>query len=93
MLNQPGVTMENFRFVLGVSNPSAHRETVVEVPTVMAPPRGLSKDPVRLGLDQAPTSVVRSTSPLKGVLFYGGVVGWRMARQRGDIGLLVYVWQ
>ncbi|KAJ7768102.1 P-loop containing nucleoside triphosphate hydrolase protein [Mycena maculata] len=29
-----GVTMDNFRFALGTSNPSALRETVVEVPTV-----------------------------------------------------------
>jgi transitional endoplasmic reticulum ATPase len=28
------VTMDNFRFTLGTSNPSALRETVVEVPTV-----------------------------------------------------------
>jgi len=71
VLDQPGVTIEDFRFALGVSNPSALRETVVEVPTVMAPPRGRSKDSMRLGHDQAPTSVVRSTSPSKGVLFYG----------------------
>jgi transitional endoplasmic reticulum ATPase len=29
-----GVTMENMRFALGTSNPSALRETVVQVPTV-----------------------------------------------------------
>ncbi|KAJ3524955.1 hypothetical protein NMY22_g10777 [Coprinellus aureogranulatus] len=34
VLDSLGVTMENFRFALGVSNPSALRETVVEVPTV-----------------------------------------------------------
>ncbi|KAF6753497.1 hypothetical protein DFP72DRAFT_849124 [Ephemerocybe angulata] len=33
-LDSLGVTMDNFRFALGVSNPSALRETVVEVPTV-----------------------------------------------------------
>ncbi|EJD41626.1 AAA-domain-containing protein [Auricularia subglabra TFB-10046 SS5] len=34
VLDALGVTMDNFRFVLGVSSPSALRETVVEVPTV-----------------------------------------------------------
>merc|ERR1712130_111994 len=33
VLDSLGVTMENFRFALGVSNPSALCETVVEVPT------------------------------------------------------------
>ena len=33
-LDSLGVTMENMRFALGTSNPSALRETVVEVPTV-----------------------------------------------------------
>jgi transitional endoplasmic reticulum ATPase len=34
VLDSLGVTMENFRFALGTSNPSALRETVVEIPTV-----------------------------------------------------------
>ncbi|RPD54159.1 hypothetical protein L227DRAFT_567455 [Lentinus tigrinus ALCF2SS1-6] len=34
VLDLLGVTMENFRFALGASNPSALRKTVVEVPTV-----------------------------------------------------------
>ncbi|WVO14784.1 hypothetical protein L204_102422 [Cryptococcus depauperatus] len=33
VLDSLGVTMENFRFALGVNNPSALRETVVEIPT------------------------------------------------------------
>ena len=33
-LDSLGITMENFRFALGTSNPSALCETVVEVPTV-----------------------------------------------------------
>ena len=33
VLDALGVTMENFRFALGTSNPSALRETVVEIPT------------------------------------------------------------
>src|SRR5271156_435183 len=34
VLDSLGVTMDNFRFALGASNPSALRETVVEVPNV-----------------------------------------------------------
>ncbi|KAK6984263.1 transitional endoplasmic reticulum ATPase TER94 [Favolaschia claudopus] len=34
VLHSLGVNMDNFRFALGTSNPSALRETVVEVPTV-----------------------------------------------------------
>ena len=34
VLDSLSVTMENMRFALGISNPSALRETVVEVPTV-----------------------------------------------------------
>src|SRR5882757_1094496 len=34
VLDSLGVTMDNFRFALGISNPSALRETIVEVPTV-----------------------------------------------------------
>jgi transitional endoplasmic reticulum ATPase len=34
VLDMLAVTMENFRFALGVSNPSALRETVVEIPNV-----------------------------------------------------------
>ncbi|KIM77417.1 hypothetical protein PILCRDRAFT_12055 [Piloderma croceum F 1598] len=34
LLDSLGVTMENMRFALGTSNPSALRETVVKVPTV-----------------------------------------------------------
>ncbi len=34
VLDSLGVTIENLRFALGTSNPSALRETVVEVPTV-----------------------------------------------------------
>ena len=34
VLDSLGVTMENLRFTLGSSNPSALRETVIEAPTV-----------------------------------------------------------
>ena len=34
VLNSLAVTMENFRFAMGKSTPSAIRETVVEVPNV-----------------------------------------------------------
>jgi transitional endoplasmic reticulum ATPase len=34
VLHSLSVTMDNFRFAIGTSNPSALRETVVEVPTI-----------------------------------------------------------
>jgi transitional endoplasmic reticulum ATPase len=34
VLDSPGVMMENMRFALGASSPSALRETVVKVPTI-----------------------------------------------------------
>ena len=70
--------MENFRFALGVSNPSALRETVVEVPTVTwADIGGLEK--VKLELQETvsypvehPEKFIKyGMSPSKGVLFYG----------------------
>lgn len=78
VLDALGVTMENFRFALGVSNPSALRETVVEVPTVTwADIGGLEK--VKLELQETvsypvehPEKFIKyGMSPSKGVLFYG----------------------
>lgn len=34
VLNSLAVTMDNFRFAMGTTNPSALRETVVEIPSV-----------------------------------------------------------
>ncbi|KAF7299352.1 AAA ATPase [Mycena indigotica] len=58
VLDSLGVTMDNFRFALGISNPTALRETVVEVPTVKWDEiGGLGK--VKLELVQCPRRTSR----------------------------------
>lgn len=79
VLDSLGVTMDNFRFALGVSNPSALREVaVVEVPNVRWEDIG--------GLEEVKKELIESVqypvehpekflkfglSPSRGVLFYG----------------------
>jgi SpoVK/Ycf46/Vps4 family AAA+-type ATPase len=78
VLDALGVTMENFRFALGVSNPSALRETVVEVPNVTWDDIG-GLDKVKIELQETiqypvehPEKFLKyGMSPSKGVLFYG----------------------
>ncbi|KAF9026330.1 AAA-domain-containing protein [Hymenopellis radicata] len=78
VLDSLGVTMDNFRFALGTSNPSALRETVVEVPTVTWDDVG-GLDKVKLELQETvqypvdhPEKFIKyGMSPSKGVLFYG----------------------
>jgi transitional endoplasmic reticulum ATPase len=78
VLDSLGVTMENFRFALGTSNPSALRETVVEVPTTTWDDIG-GLDKVKLELQETvqypvdhPEKFIKyGMSPSKGVLFYG----------------------
>jgi transitional endoplasmic reticulum ATPase len=78
VLDSLGVTMENFRFALGASNPSALRETAVEVPTVTWDDIG-GLDKVKLELQETvqypvehPEKFLKyGMSPSKGVLFYG----------------------
>jgi transitional endoplasmic reticulum ATPase len=78
VLDSLGVTMDNFRFALGTSNPSALRETVVEVPTVTWDDVG-GLDKVKLELQETvqypvehPEKFLKyGMSPSKGVLFYG----------------------
>ncbi|KAK0526478.1 AAA ATPase cdc48 [Tilletia horrida] len=78
VLDSLGVTMDNFRFALGVSNPSALRETVVEVPTVTWNDIG-GLDKVKQELQETVSYPVEhpekflkyGMSPSKGVLFYG----------------------
>ena len=78
ILDSLGVTMENFRFALGTSNPSALRETVVEVPTVKWEDiGGLDKvkqelqETVQYPVEHPDKFLKYGMSPSKGVLFYG----------------------
>lgn len=78
VLDSLGVTLENFRFTLGTSEPSALRETVVEVPTVTWDDVcGLDKvklelqETVRYPVDHPEKFIKYGMSPSKGVLFYG----------------------
>ncbi len=78
VLDSLGVTMDNFRFALGTSNPSALRETVVEVPTLTWDDiGGLDKvkqelqDSVQYPVEHPEKFLKYSMSPSKGVLFYG----------------------
>ncbi|RKP09336.1 transitional endoplasmic reticulum ATPase [Thamnocephalis sphaerospora] len=78
VLDSLAVTMENFRFALGASNPSALRETVVEVPTTRwADIGGLEKvkqelqETVQYPVEHPDKFLKFGMSPSKGVLFYG----------------------
>ncbi|KAJ6514244.1 hypothetical protein C8R47DRAFT_1206616 [Mycena vitilis] len=78
VLDSLGVTMDNFRFALGTSNPSALRETVVEVPTVKWDDvGGLEKvkqelqETVQYPVEHPEKFLKYGMSPSKGVLFYG----------------------
>jgi len=78
VLDSLGVTMENFRFALGTSNPSALRETVVEIPTVTwNDVGGLDKvkqelqETVQYPVEHPDKFLKYGMSPSKGVLFYG----------------------
>ncbi|KAF9428735.1 AAA ATPase cdc48 [Podila epigama] len=78
VLNSLAVTMENFRYALGISNPSALRETVVEVPTVTwNDVGGLEKvkqelqETVQYPVEHPEKFLKFGMSPSRGVLFYG----------------------
>lgn len=78
ILDLLAVTMENFRFALGQSNPSALRETVVEVPTVTWEDiGGLSEvkrelqELVQYPVEHPEKFLKFGMTPSKGVLFYG----------------------
>ncbi|KAL8671936.1 MAG: hypothetical protein Q9168_003592 [Polycauliona sp. 1 TL-2023] len=79
VLDSLGVTMENFRFALGVSNPSALREVaVVEVPNVrwddIGGLEGVKRElieSVQYPVDHPEMFLKFGLSPSRGVLFYG----------------------
>ncbi|CAN8096806.1 unnamed protein product [Discula destructiva] len=79
VLDSLGVTMDNFRFALGVSNPSALREVaVVEVPNVRWEDIGgldgvkqELKEQVQYPVDHPEKFLKFGMSPSRGVLFYG----------------------
>ncbi len=78
VLDSLGVTMENFRFALGTSNPSAIREVSVEIPNVKwTDIGGLEKvktelmETVSYPVTHAEQFAKFGMSPSKGVLFYG----------------------
>jgi transitional endoplasmic reticulum ATPase len=78
VLDSLGITMDNFRFALGTSNPSALRETVVEIPTVTWDDvGGLEKvkielqETVQYPVEHPEKFLKYGMSPSKGVLFYG----------------------
>ncbi|RKP12994.1 putative CDC48-microsomal protein of CDC48/PAS1/SEC18 family of ATPase [Piptocephalis cylindrospora] len=78
VLDSLAVTQANFRFALGVNNPSALRETVVEVPTVRWDDiGGLEKvkqelqETVQYPVEHPDKFLKFGMSPSKGVLFYG----------------------
>ncbi|KAI0224203.1 AAA ATPase cdc48 [Massospora cicadina] len=78
VLDSLAVTMENFRFALGSSNPSALRETVVEVPTVswddiggLEEVKRELQETVQYPVEHPEKFLKFGMSPSKGVLFYG----------------------
>ncbi|OLL25651.1 Cell division control protein 48, partial [Neolecta irregularis DAH-3] len=78
VLDSLGVTMDNFRFALGSSNPSALRETVIEVPNVkwediggLEKVKEELKETVQYPVEHPEKFLKFGMSPSKGVLFYG----------------------
>jgi transitional endoplasmic reticulum ATPase len=78
VLNSLAVSMENFRFALGKSSPSALRETVVEIPNVSWEDIGglenvkrELQELVQYPVEHPEKFLKFAMSPPKGVLFYG----------------------
>lgn len=78
VLNSMAVTMDHFRTALGGSNPSALRETVVEIPNVSWDDIGGLEDvkrelreTVQYPVEHPEKYAKYGMSPSKGVLFYG----------------------
>lgn len=78
VLNSLAVTQENFKWALGQSNPSALRETVVEVPTVTWEDIGglenvkrELQELVQYPVEHPEKFLKFGMTPSRGVLFYG----------------------
>jgi len=78
ILDSLAVTMDNFNYALGISNPSALRETIVEIPTVSWDDiGGLEKvkqelqETVQYPVEHPEKFLKFGMNPSKGVLFYG----------------------
>ena len=78
VLNSLAVTMENFRYAMGKSTPSAIRETVVEVPTVtwgdiggLESVKKELQELVQYPVEHPEKFLKFGMQPSKGVLFYG----------------------
>jgi transitional endoplasmic reticulum ATPase len=78
VLNSLIITMDNFRYALSVSSPSALRETVVEVPTVAWDDIGgleevklELQETVQHSVDHPEKFLKYGMNSSKGILFYG----------------------
>ena len=78
VLNSLAVTQENFKWALGQSNPSALRETVVEVPTVtwediggLESVKRELQELVQYPVEHPEKFLKFGMTPSRGVLFYG----------------------
>lgn len=78
VLNSLAVTMDNFRWAMGKSSPSALRETVVEVPTVtwediggLEPVKKELQEMIQYPVEYPDKFLKFGMTPSRGVLFYG----------------------
>ncbi|KAK3755281.1 hypothetical protein QZH41_004101 [Actinostola sp. cb2023] len=78
VLDSLAVTMDNFRYSMSVSNPSALRETVVEIPTTtwddiggLAGVKRELQELVQYPVEHPDKFLKFGMTPSKGVLFYG----------------------
>merc|ERR1719376_1888056 len=78
VLDSLAVTMDNFRFAMGATNPSALRETVVEVPNVswndiggLENVKTELQELVQYPVEHPEKFLKFGMTPSKGVLFYG----------------------
>merc|ERR1719334_115126 len=78
VLDSLAVTMDNFRFAMGATNPSALRETIVEVPNItwddiggLESVKRELQELVQYPVEHPEKFLKFGMTPSKGVLFYG----------------------